>query len=217
MSLKIKETSGPTVPPGTHIAIAYMLCDIGTQPDTGFGEKHKVVICFELPHERVVFDGVEKPLSINKFYTHSLSKKATLRKDLVSWRGREFTKEELEGFDLVNILGKPCQVAVGINENGKSVIDAVVAVPKGLKVEPAFNPLVEYSIEQGRDAVYAKLPEWLRKMIDVAAENDPERQAEIEADKAPLPEPTPDETDVPFAFISPILGFGAALAASLMC
>ncbi|MHA1379626.1 MAG: hypothetical protein ACTSRG_14730 [Candidatus Helarchaeota archaeon] len=42
----------------------------------------------------------------------SLHAKATMRKFLESWRGKKFTKEELEGFDLQKILGKPCQLQI---------------------------------------------------------------------------------------------------------
>jgi hypothetical protein len=198
MSLTVKETSGPQVPVGTHIAVCFGLVDIGTQPDTGFGETMKLVIMWELPHERMVFDGIEKPMAISRFYGHSLSKKANLRKDLVGWRGREFTPEELKGFDLKNILGKPCQVSVVLNESGKSVVDAVVALPKGLQVPPPFNPLVEYSVDQGRNATYGKLPEWLRKCCDQALENDPERQAEIEAAKPGADTTSQESEDIPF-------------------
>lgn len=197
MPLTVKETSGPQVPAGTHLAVCYGVCDIGTQPDTGFGEKRKLVIMWELPHERVTFDGQEKPMAISRFYGHSLSKKANLRKDLVGWRGREFTAEELQGFELKNVLGKPCQVSVVVNENGKSVVDSVVAMPKGMQAPPPFNPLVEYAVEEGRNATYLRLPDWLRKCIDQALENDPERQAEMKAAEMEKPaDVTPD--DVPF-------------------
>lgn len=197
MSLKVKETSGPSVPIGTHIAVCFGIVDIGTQPDTGFGEKRKLVILWELPHERVVFEGVEKPLAISRFYSHSLSKKANLRKDLVGWRGREFTPEELQGFELKNILGKPCQVSVVLNESGKSVVDSVVALPKGLQAPPAFNPLLEYSVDQNRNQIYDKLPEWLRKACDACLEWDPSRQAELKSHESEST-PAPVEDEVPF-------------------
>jgi len=39
-------------------------------------------------------------LMISKRYTMSLGEQSTLRKDLESWRGKKFTPEELQGFDL---------------------------------------------------------------------------------------------------------------------
>lgn len=196
MAITVRETSGPQVPPGTHVAVCFRIVDLGTQPDSGFGEKKKVCIFFELPHERITIDGKEKPMGISRFYTASLSKKASLRKDLVSWRGREFTKEELEGFELKNILGKPCQISVVENESHKSVIDAVVAIPKGMQVPPAFNPLVEYSIEEGRNQVYKSLPEWVQKACDDCLEWNTEAPPERKITDADVPEQPQD--DVPF-------------------
>lgn len=214
MPIMIKEKTGPQVPVGTHIAICFRIVDLGTQPDSGFGEKEKVVVFWELPHERVIVDGIEKPMGISKFYTKSLGKRANLRKDLVAWRGREFTKEELDGFDLKNILGKACQVSVISNENGKSAIDAVVALPKGMQVPPPQNPLVEWSVQDGKNEVYAKLPEWVRQMADECAE-----WGKQEAPSEPEPErPKIEDSDVPFLwpFLIPWV-IGTTAATSLIC
>ncbi len=195
MSIIIKESGAPGVPAGTYLAVCYSIIDLGTQPDSGYGEKQKLIVIFELPTERATFDGVEKPLSISRFYGKSLSKNANLRKDLVAWRGREFTKEELEGFELKNILGKACQVSVIITENGKSKIDSIVALMKGTQVPGVTNPLVEYSIHDGKNRTYATLPEWIRKMCDACIEWDASRTQEDPEIKPSDPQP---EDDIPF-------------------
>lgn len=169
MAITVSEKTGPQVPAGTHIGTCYRIVDLGTQPDSGFGEKEKLVLFFELPHERITVDGQEMPMGISKFYTKSLGKRSTLRKDLEAWRGRPFTSEELARFDMAAILGKSCQLQV-IDDEGKSKISAIVGLPKGTTAPPPFNPLVEYSVSQGKDAVYQKLPEWVRKMADACAE-----------------------------------------------
>lgn len=180
MSILVSEKTGPQVPAGTHIGTCYRIVDLGLQPDSGFGEKEKLVLFFELPHERITVDGKEMPMGISKFYTKSLGKRSTLRKDLEAWRGRPFTSEELAKFDMAAILGKSCQLQV-IDDEGKSKISAVVGLPKGTTAPPAINPLVEYSVSQGKDAVYLKLPEWVRKMADACGEwNQP-----ADAPKAP--------------------------------
>jgi hypothetical protein len=196
MGILIKENSAPQVAAGTYLAICYAIVDIGTQPDTGFGEKQKIIIMFELPTERATFDGVEKPLAISSFYGKSLSKKANLRKDLVAWRGREFTKEELEGFELKNILGKACQVSVVVTEHGKSKVDGIVALMKGTQVPGITNPLVEYSIHDGKNQIYKNLPEWLRKLCDACIEWDTTR---IEETPPTSPsDSSPEDPDIPF-------------------
>jgi hypothetical protein len=199
--ISVKEKAGQQVTPGTHLAVCYRVVDLGTQPDSGFGQKEKIVIFWELPHERMVFDGVEKPMGISKFYTKSLSKKASLRKDLESWRGRPFTSEELAGFDMANILGKACQLQVVDNGEGKSQIAAVVGVPKGTQVPPPTNPLLEYSVTEGRQSPnYEKLPEWVRKMADACIEWNPgndARKSIPDGETGPVA-PAGEKDDMPF-------------------
>lgn len=190
----LKETPAAQVPAGTFVAICHRIADIGTQPDTGYGEKRKIVINWELPHERIQYDGAEKPMSISKIYACSLNKKATLRKHLSSWRGRDFTAEELKHFELKNVLGKACQISVVHNDEGRANVEGVFAMPKGQQANPAENPLVEYSIDDGKNKTYEALPEWLRKMCDACLEwNGGVKEPEDEA----LPAELPPE-DVPF-------------------
>lgn len=167
--ITVSEKTGPQVPAGTHLALCYRVVDLGTQPDSGYGAKEKIVLFFELPHERIVVDGRERPMGISKFYTKSLGKKASLRKDLESWRGRPFTAEELTGFDMKKILGVGCQLQV-IDDEGKSKISAVVGLPKGTQVPPCQNPMMEWSVADGKDNNFKLLPEWVQTMASACAE-----------------------------------------------
>lgn len=174
MPIVLKETVGQQVSAGTHIAICYRIVYLGTQPDTGFGAKPKLAIFFELPHERIEVDGKDKPMGLSKIYSlgnsGGMNKKSGLRKDLAAWRGRDFTTEELKGFELRNILGKGCQVVVEHNEEGRAKVTSIVGLPKGMKTEPPLNPLVEYSIEDGKDQVFDKLPDWVKTMCSACLE-----------------------------------------------
>jgi len=199
MPIVLKEEVGQQVPEGTHLAVCYRIAAVGTQPDSGFGAKRKIIIFWELPHERIMVDSVEKPMGISKIYSlgssGGMNKKSALRQDLAAWRGRDFTAEELQGFELKAILGKGCQVIVQHNEEGRAKVDRVAGVPKGTTLPPPVNPVVEYSIDQGKDAVYAKLPEWVRNMCDACLEW---TQPEPEAKPAPTETAEPQPDDVPF-------------------
>lgn len=172
MPIVLKETSGggASVPVGTHLAICYRIVDLGTQPDTGFGEKHKLSIAWEVPGETVQVDGKPMPMTISKTYALSMNAKSTLRKELAAWRGRDFTKEELAGFNMNAILGKPCLITVETGENGKSRVGSVAAVMKGMTIPKVVHPLVEYSYEDGKNETYKSLPEWIRKALDSCIE-----------------------------------------------
>lgn len=195
MPIILNEKPGVQVPAGTHIAVCHRITDIGTQPDTGYGEKRKIVINWELPHELINIDGAEKPMSISKIYTCSLNKKASLRQHLKAWRGRDFTAEELKHFELRNILGKGCQVNVVHNEEGRANVEGVVALPKGQPQPSPVNPLTEYSVDDGNNEIYKTLPEWLQKMCAACLEwnGGGKAEASTEAERPPI-----DDEDVPF-------------------
>jgi hypothetical protein len=180
MPLNVKDTGGgqdfDPVPQGTHAAVCYLVADIGMQPTT-YGPKHKVVIGFEIPDQIIEYkdkDGndVKKPMIINNFYTASLSSKAILTGDLEGWRGRAFTSEELQGFNLFNVLGKPCVITVVHNVVGDKTyanIKSVGQVMKGMEVAPATRQL-KYSPDEPQQ--YDDLPEWIQKKIASAVTED---------------------------------------------
>ncbi len=154
------------VPQGTHMAICNMVVGLGTQ-DTPYGVKEQLYIRWELPQERLEWekDGVKHvgPMSIGSFYTLSLNAKSNLRKDLEGWRGRAFTTDELAGFDVTNVLGKPCQLNVIHNENGKAKVVGVSGWPKGVEVPAPENELVKYSNDD--EGQFDAIPEWLQEII----------------------------------------------------
>ena len=178
MSLIASENSSAPrtlAPAGTHIARCVQLVDLGTQDDTYLGEpkiSHKVRITWELPYELHVFDKEkgEQPFFLSKKYTLSLGDQATLRKDLESWRGRQFTEEELRGFDLKNILGVPCQITV-LHKTSKASgkvreeVSAVTPLAKGMSAPAAISELLSYDVDEGRSESYRKLPKFLQEDI----------------------------------------------------
>lgn len=116
MGLTVKATGGSSsfkpVPPGMHLARCYRVVDMGTQTTTWKGQtkqQPKVMLQFEVHSEDA--DGnplvTEKgePMSISKNFTASLADKAVLRQELENWRSRAFTADELNGFQLKNVLG----------------------------------------------------------------------------------------------------------------
>lgn len=123
-------------PAGTHPAVCCDVVDLGTLEVT-FGGKtksqHKVNIVWQI--EELREDG--KAFTVRKRYTLSLHEKSSLRKDLESWRGKAFTKEELEGFDLEVLIGVGCMVNVihAPKKDGGSPwanVTGVMKAPKGM-------------------------------------------------------------------------------------
>ena len=161
-------------PAGNHVGRCYMVCDLGMQESEWEGKKkmsHKVRLAFEFPLE-LMKEGeyAGQPFSIAKAYTVSLSEKATLRHHIEAWRGRAFTPEELEDFNVVNVLGAPCMVNVvhKVSQGGRdyAMIAGIAALPKGMTCPDAVNPVVKFSLEEYDEAIYQGLPDWLKEKIN---------------------------------------------------
>lgn len=167
-------TEFESAPVGTAAARCIKLIDIGTQEGEWQGKKNyrrQAILTWELPNTPMSEgDNAGKPFIVNKFYTASLGEKATLRHDLVSWRGREFTVGELQEFDLKNILGKPCLVSVVHNENGKAKVQGVIALPKGMDIPAQINQTVYFSLDEFDQTVFDSLSDGIKKMIIASPE-----------------------------------------------
>lgn len=156
-------------PAGQYISRCYKIIDLGTQEPNNptFKAAHKVIIYWELLDEAKMTDG--RPFSVNQTYTVSLHDKATLRAHLESWRNKPFTKKELEGFDLKNILGAYCLVQVFHDEtNTYANVKAIMAY-KGDKPNPV-NPNVVFDIDNPDMAVFETLSDNMKAKIQSAPE-----------------------------------------------
>lgn len=154
------------VPQGLHVAVCYMLVDVGLQRTVWQGQekwRHKIYIRFETPEEQED-DG--RPLSIGLFVGANLSPKGNLRPMLEAWRGRQFTEEELKKFDVTAVLGKACQINVThTSKDGKVYenITSVVPLSKGMVAPKAVNTLIKYGPED--KSQFESLPDWLKKKV----------------------------------------------------
>jgi hypothetical protein len=172
------------VPPGMHLGRLYRIIDLGTQTTEYLGKTkslHKVMLQWEIHSEddegrpTVTDDG--KPLSIAKNYTLTLDEKGTLRKDLQTWRGRDFTEEELAGFDIKVILGQWAMLSAikAQGNNGKEYtnVAAVMSVPKSVRAaglpEPYNDPQM-FVIADANMEMFDKFSENLKAKIQSSPE-----------------------------------------------
>lgn len=175
MSMVAKNNGGSNIPAleaGVYSAIGSMLVDLGIQVSEKFGTKQrKFRLFWNIVGEEVEINGEKHPRMMSKEYSFSLAEKSNLRKDLQAWRGRAFTEEELQGFLLVNILNKGCQLQI-LNEekNGKTYnnIAGIVALPKGTKLEELSETIV-FDIENKTTwNNWSKVPNWIQEQIKKA-------------------------------------------------
>lgn len=168
-------SSFPVIESGCYLANCVQIIDLGYQYNQTFDSfADKVMITWELPDELITvkIDDEEKevPRFISKEYTNSLSEKANLRKDLESWRGKAFTEKELEGFDLKQLLSKPCQLQIvnGISKTSNkkyAKISAITSLPRGTKGLPLISDCLAFEITKEGIKELSKLPKWIQEKI----------------------------------------------------
>lgn len=147
-------------PAGVHQACCVDVIDLGLLPSKFLNKdgtpkkQHKIRIVWQVEELREQ-DG--KPFIVQKRYTSSLDDRANLRKDLESWRGRAFTEQELEGFDLDVLMGVNCLLNVQHTTKGTDVyadIAAIMPLRKGM----AKMNAVDYVRVQDREEKVAPSP-----------------------------------------------------------
>lgn len=179
------------VPEGLFIGRCYMLMMMGTQTEIYQGEskqKKKVLIGWELLDEdSKMADG--KPFTISSTYTHTLHDNGRLAPLLNAWRGKKFTTEELEGFDLRKILGAYGQIQVihTKSEDGtKTYANVNSVLPFKGEKPAAVNDNVLFSAINPNVEAYNALPDFLKRRVDQAAEWDNDAMIKLGA-VAPKP------------------------------
>lgn len=137
MPVMVKDTGGQfkLCPQGLQHAVCCDVVELGKVKTTYNGEEREremVKLVWQTADED---DETGKPYIVQRRYTLSLNEKASLRKDLESWRGRAFTPEELKGFDLEKLLGVNCQLNV-IHESRDNKnyanVSTIVPLSKGM-------------------------------------------------------------------------------------
>ena len=177
------KTKSDPVPAGTHHAVCYGIIAVGTQPSEKFTPRQKIVVCFEIPSERITIKDQDLPRGISKRYTLSLNEKSSLRKDLQSWRGKPFTQEELNGFDVSKVIGSNCLISVLHSDRAGAIyadISGISALPRQMaSVRPENTPLyfnllesIDLAKKTGNTDVNwpSELPAWVQKICSQADE-----------------------------------------------
>jgi len=167
--------------PNTYKARCVRVVEIGKQKTTYAGvekEKPQVILQWELFGAK---GAEENPFLISKWYGFNLAPKSTLRSHLKSWRGRDFTDEELAGFSLGKILGANCTLTLVHEQKGEytnAVIAAITPVDQELlprvKAFKQTTELLHFELDKageiGFETNYNLLPEWMKKQVHKSKE-----------------------------------------------
>jgi hypothetical protein len=164
------------IPTGNYPARCYSMIHIGTVEENILGTikiLNKVRITWELPTELKVFkeENGEQPIVISKEFTLSMHEKSTLRNYLKNWRGKDFTEEEANAFDITKLIGVPCMLNITHkkSKDGQRTyaeIGSISTMPKGFECPPQINESFIFTYENFNENNFNKLPEFIRlKMI----------------------------------------------------
>lgn len=188
-------------PTGVHRSVCFQIVDIGTQLNEYQGQtshRRQVIISWELADEMMEDD---RPFTVSKFYTWSMSEKANLRKDLEAWRGVPFEPADLgiEGsFKPANLLGAPCLLNIihSTKQNGdvRAKIASLSRLPKGMDKPTPRNPKLMFDLDDFDPVVFDGFSDKIKEMIAKS----PEYQAIKNGGRKPPPQRDPLDDDVPF-------------------
>ena len=131
------ETAFTPCPKGLHHAVCVDVVDLG-MVQTPWGDKHQVRFVWQVA---TVNSDTSKRFEVRKLYNLSLHEKATLRKDLESWRGANLSDAELTGLDLEESIGLNAQLQVIHKDTEEdrtyANVQAIVPAPTGVaQLEP---------------------------------------------------------------------------------
>jgi len=156
--------------PGTWGAVCTRVIDLGTQVTTWQGKQkkaRKVLLGWEL--DQKMTDG--RPFLATSRFTASIHPKATLGKFLDGWRGRSFTDEERQGFDLKALLGAPCLLTL-VQDGDYTNVSSAAKLPKGMAPLAPSGPILHLELDAFNAEVYGQLSEGLRATIAKSPEYD---------------------------------------------
>lgn len=218
--MRAKDNDGGTfepIPEDVHLAICSGVIDLGTQHNFKFNKyERKCLLSWELPLVRIQFeeDGETKdaPRFISRRFTLSLGSNSHLRKFLRTWRGRDFTPEELEGFEMKTLLGVGANVQVlhDTSKDGTKVysnVDSATKLMQGQTLPKPENDLVYFSFDEVSslkevDDALDKMPEWIQTIIQKSVEYSDLAKSRVDAPPSNVPlegEGTPvSDEDIPF-------------------
>ncbi len=217
MSFYVEDKGGnfERCPPGMHLARCYRIIDLGTQKSEYMGQTkylHKVMLGWEIHGTddagQPLLMKDQRPFAIFKNYTLSWSEKANLRLDLQSWRGRPFSQEEMQKFDLKNVLGAFCMLNI-IERPGKADgkmytnVDGVTPVPSIIKqngLPQGVNKTELFNLTDPDMTMFETFSDNLKAKIKSSPEwQKLERQMSVGSAPAAAPAAAADEDDdIPF-------------------
>jgi hypothetical protein len=168
---------------GVYVGRCIRIVDLGTHEHTIFKNedgtpqiKRELEIVWEL--SELMEDGRPFVVSWKGTYPQHFGSKSNLYKLLIAWRGRDFTAEELEGFNMKNLLDACAMINVSKVPNKKDPnvfynnVMGVMPMIKGMAAMPRVNDLLIFDLDHDindKEKIAALWP-WQKKQIESSQE-----------------------------------------------
>jgi hypothetical protein len=162
-----------TVESGEYIGRLVRIAVLGTRqskPSDQHAPEPQIWLGWELP---LALEENGFPKMIGKYYTHSMARRSSLRRDLSAIRGKLYTEIEAMNFDIRSALGSVCALDCRRHyKAGRQYVDvaALSALPKHTEPPTQVNPSIYFDPIQYSLAMYYSLPEPIRNRIAMAPE-----------------------------------------------
>jgi hypothetical protein len=147
MKIKAKNGNFEPCPEYTGRAVCVDVTPLRKQ-QSQYGERNVFKIVFEVDKEKA--DGTRFGVWSPNF-TPTLNEKASLRKFLRGWFGRDLSQAELEDFDTETLLGKQAQLVV-VHEHRDGEVYANIAACTPLRSGEALQPSGKFVRYKDRDS-----------------------------------------------------------------
>jgi len=136
---------------GAHHAVCCQLHNVGHQVYQGkVSLSPKAIAIFEVDQKMTGGKMAGEPMVISETYPMFMGEGSKLRKMLEGWRGKPYSAEDLKGFSVRNIIGRPCTLLIVHEKKKDGTMKAKIA-----GVLPAQGP--------GWVPTYTEAPEWVMK------------------------------------------------------
>lgn len=161
---------------GLYRAVCIDVVELGMQ-ETPWGSKEMVALHWALEEKN---PDTGKPFEVRARYNRSLNEKSNLYKTLTLWRGRKFTPQELQRFDLDTLIGVNCQVQIvhNLDTEGRTWanVQAVIKAPKGV---PPLTAPSDYVRVRDREEARAVHPRGFSDASDAIGQDADESDDDI--------------------------------------
>ena len=172
MALNIREmtdTSFINLKPGTYKSRVTGVAELGLQ-ETTYKDVQKIQKQIALLFSVFENDG-STPVILGKSFAMTIRDNATLRKAIIAIRGKDFTPEELNDWDLAELLGLPCLITIDQYERkgytNMAIKQITTSLTDSTTPEIEVKDYIYFDIDDMETwTSFTRMPKWLQIKIN---------------------------------------------------